>query len=511
MLQWLATRDEVLNGAERQAVAERQSATLRREETKAKNTLFAELETLGVDSKSLNDEPLRVVLEACVGVQRRHDKEADKRRQLDEGQRAAMTDTERKRRALDKAEREWSEWKNDWTNALSALGLGNLADPEAVASQVDAIDEMREVTVKVNELRHERIGKIERDVSAFGGEVAEIIGAIATDLAEAEPEDAVLQLEQRLDEARRIRELRNGKDKAIASFEGKIAECEESRRAASEIIGHLQKTAAVESADQLKKAFQTELTQVTRNLIEEGDGLSVSALQDECATVDLDQIAAREEALGNELKERRDGLMDAREKRTAARRDFEAIGGDDAAAKDAAARQEALAEIEHVAEQYIRVRSSALLLRWAIDRYRREKQAPLLKRAGQLFARLTGDSFGALRVDFDEHDRVRLTGVRQDGATVGVHGMSTGTADQLYLALRIASVEDYLDRAAPLPFVADDLFINFDDGRAAAGFRVLGQLAARTQVIFFTHHQHLVDIARASLDASVPVIPLLHE
>jgi hypothetical protein len=67
--------------------------------------------------------------------------------------------------------------------------------------------------------------------------------------------------------------------------------------------------------------------------------------------------------------------------------------------------------------------------------------------------------------------------------------MSTGTADQLYLALRVASVEDYLERANALPFVADDLFINFDDARAAAGFEVLGQLSTKTQILFFTHHQ----------------------
>ena len=50
-----------------------------------------------------------------------------------------------------------------------------------------------------------------------------------------------------------------------------------------------------------------------------------------------------------------------------------------------------------------------------------------------------------------------------------------------------------------LPVLADDLFINFDDLRAEAGFRVLGELAKSTQVLFFTHHQHLLDIARKSL------------
>ncbi len=51
--------------------------------------------------------------------------------------------------------------------------------------------------------------------------------------------------------------------------------------------------------------------------------------------------------------------------------------------------------------------------------------------------------------------------------------------DQLYLALRVAAIEDYLDHAEPMPFIADDLFINFDDKRAAAGFRVLSELEKR--------------------------------
>ena len=187
---------------------------------------------------------------------------------------------------------------------------------------------------------------------------------------------------------------------------------------------------------------------------------------------------------------------------------FEAIGGDDAAARAAAARQEALADMREVAERYTRVRVAAFLLQWAIERYRREKQAPLLQRASQLFATLTGGSFASLRVDFDEHDRAHLIGVRPDSTTVHVPGMSTGTADQLYLALRVASVTDYLHRASPLPFIADDLFINFDDERAAAGFRVLGQLGDATQVLFFTHHEHLVEIARSTLGERISVVYL---
>ena len=132
----------------------------------------------------------------------------------------------------------------------------------------------------------------------------------------------------------------------------------------------------------------------------------------------------------------------------------------------------------------------------------------MLLRAGELFSILTCGSFKALQLEFDQHDNVELAGIRQDGRKVPVAGMSTGTADQLYLALRVAAVEDYLDHAEPMPFIADDLFINFDDRRAAAGFRVLGELARKTQVLFFTHHQHLLDVARKALGATIAMATL---
>ena len=132
----------------------------------------------------------------------------------------------------------------------------------------------------------------------------------------------------------------------------------------------------------------------------------------------------------------------------------------------------------------------------------------MLKRAGELFKVITEGSFASLQVAFDDQDIAYLTGVRPGGSIVPVSGMSSGTADQLYLALRVAAIEDYLDRADALPFVADDLFINFDDDRAAAGFRLLGELGQKTQVLFFTHHQHLVEIARKTLGASVSLVSL---
>lgn len=78
--------------------------------------------------------------------------------------------------------------------------------------------------------------------------------------------------------------------------------------------------------------------------------------------------------------------------------------------------------------------------------------------------------------------------------------MSEGTCDQVYLALRLASLSLYLDREEPLPFIVDDILVNFDDQRSLATLRVLVEFSKRTQVIMFTHHQHIVELAREHFD-----------
>jgi len=100
-------------------------------------------------------------------------------------------------------------------------------------------------------------------------------------------------------------------------------------------------------------------------------------------------------------------------------------------------------------------------------------------------------------VEVDEKGATVLVGVRPGGREiVGVGNMSEGTADQLYLATRMASLEAYLEQNEALPFVIDDILIQFDDERAVATLKVLGELSGRTQVIFFTHHRHLLELAK---------------
>ena len=508
MIEWLRTRSEIMDLISGLGAAERRTAACKQREAEAKHLVLAELDALGNSTSSVAGQPLNLIVEAAATVVRANENAAKTRHDLDTTRHKAAAGLTRKRKDLDKTQAEWKAWTSEWESALKALQFPATATAETAEPQINALDDMREAAGRINDLRHERIEKIERDITAFEADVMALTHAIAPHLRGSDPDEAVLELDRLATETVRVRDLKAAKDADISCVKKKIEECRASSGEAHDIIAGLQRKAAIESMDELRVAIQrsdkmrslvVELDRLTASLTQDGDGLSVAELTVECSGTDVDAIAAKEQTIAQEVQELRNRLMEARETRNTARQAFEAVGGDDKAARDAADRQAALAEITEIAEHYLRLRSAIVLLQWAIDRYRREKQVPLLKRAGELFAILTCGSFKTLQLEFDDQDSVQLAGIRQGGYRVPVAGMSSGTADQLYLALRIAAVEDYLDHAEPMPFIADDLFINFDDKRAAAGFRVLGELARKTQVVFFTHHEHLLEVARKAL------------
>lgn len=81
-----------------------------------------------------------------------------------------------------------------------------------------------------------------------------------------------------------------------------------------------------------------------------------------------------------------------------------------------------------------------------------------------------------------------------DAHTVGY--LSCGTADQLYLAVRLALCHLMLQGDTPL--VLDDALVNFDDDRARCALALLEREATTRQVLLFTCHQREQQLINAT-------------
>jgi uncharacterized protein YhaN len=517
MLEWHESREQILAALQRRTGAERELAALREEEAAWRATLLDTLRTLGVEDSVLRGQSLSVAVESADAVLRELHNSNDARTRLERDTRRSSDTVKEKRAELAQAESAQAQWHAQWEPLVLSLGLAQGTGPEGLDDLVNTIEEMRSVAADVRSLRHDRIESIAAQVAAFERNAAELAEAVVPELAEQDAEAVSVELNRRLEQAKGIKAALVARDGDIEKLLAVRTQLDEAGREASDYIASLRTAARIDHDDQLRhviarsdrrRRLTQEREQLRARLQAEGDGFSLDELAAECDAADFDRLAGREEALAQKLAELREQLVDSGQQRESARMAFEAVGGDDTAARAEAERQATLAGMTEVAEHYTRVRVAERLLQWAIERYRQEKQAPLLALAGQYFSTLTEGAYSGLRLDYDDNDRPCLVGLRADASHVGVGAMSTGTADQLYLALRLAAIEDYLDRATPLPLVADDLFINFDNARAAAGLRVLGQLAGRTQVLFFTHHAHLVELARAAISPDVAVVSL---
>ena len=420
MLRWLEVHTGMRDAVRRRAIARLRVKDLQRQAAEADRRVRSELEALEAASLAPPEHGLRVIVHHAEQVCRNHQqsKEASKRIALEIIK--AESEVQKQQARLSGAQDDQEEWLDEWRRAVADLGLDVDSEPEMISSQVSLIDQLRVPAATVTDLRINRIDKIERDIRDFRDESKRVFGTVAPDLADADPFDAVSELEQRLARDSRTKRDARRKDKTIESLTRGIRALEREANEARAVIEDLQSVAGVNDSDALReeiakaerfKECKARLAEAVDVLEQQGDGLSIRDLEAECANVDLDEAASRETAVDEERTRLRERQLEARDRLRMAEGEYEQIGGSDRAAIAESDRQEALAEIQDIAEQYVRSRTAGSLLQWAIDRHRREKQAPLLRKASHRFADLTLGSFEKLELDFDD-DRPQLVGRR---------------------------------------------------------------------------------------------------
>lgn len=118
----------------------------------------------------------------------------------------------------------------------------------------------------------------------------------------------------------------------------------------------------------------------------------------------------------------------------------------------------------------------------------------LEKKAGEIFARLTGEKYGSMSISkaFD----INVTETHAFGSR-DIAYLSSGTADQAYLSLRLALSQLICDGGEFLPVMLDDSLTQYDDKRMKTAMEYLSEYSEDTQVIMFTCHNSVCDTAKA--------------
>jgi uncharacterized protein YhaN len=121
------------------------------------------------------------------------------------------------------------------------------------------------------------------------------------------------------------------------------------------------------------------------------------------------------------------------------------------------------------------------------EEFQQERQPALMLSASKYLTDLTLGRYTSVRAVIGEKEQ-DLEVVEGEGHTKRANELSRGTAEQLFLAMRFALIEEYAKNAEPMPVVLDDILVNFDPERAKAACKVIMDLSERFQVIFLTCH-----------------------
>jgi uncharacterized protein YhaN len=163
-----------------------------------------------------------------------------------------------------------------------------------------------------------------------------------------------------------------------------------------------------------------------------------------------------------------------------------------------------LARIDVAAEQWAVLTLCRTLLDETRKIYESERQPEVLRQASSFFSVMSEGRYTRVISPLDGGE---IQVERADGLRLSPHLLSRGTAEQLYLSMRLALVREYANHVEVLPVVFDDIFVNFDPQRSQTSLKAIRELATTHQVLLFTCHPHLVKWAEEIIPTA-KVFPL---
>jgi uncharacterized protein YhaN len=505
---WAERRSRVLDAATAaaEATAALDATTTRRTETAS--LLGAALQ--GADpSASARTDSFGLLLQTAESLYAAEDAATKRRDELRTQTATATTALARAELKRSNARQGITDWETKWSSVVVAVGLDPRATLAVIRARLDLLEETRGEIEAILELER-RTTAMQSDIDDFDSQVRVIAAACGVTDPSGTAADILIGLARAASEAKTLAERRAGLEQQLFAAETHLQSANDARELAKAGLRPLMEAsraeddaalaAAIARSDKAR-ALREDLNRLADEIVKAGGGPLLEALLDEVRDAEADALKVQSGDLQDALRTLSDEIEAKAAERATVQAEFARFDDGPDAAIAAADMEQAKAEMAAQAEAYVRKRAEVNLLRWAIDRYRAEKQTPLLKRASALFSILTRGNYVSLLVDA-EGSKARLSGLDRNDAVVPVDRMSEGTVDQLFLALRLAAVEDAVAGGAKLPFLADDLFVNYDDERALVGFEVLAELAKSTQVLFFTHHRHLLGVAESALGAS---------
>jgi uncharacterized protein YhaN len=501
MREWMQSRKAILERLEQRSEKENDLRVLQGRELAAAAQIQGCVKELGLElSTDARSRSLPVLIEVAQALA---DKLGERKQAIaDLRRRRQLLSVEKQQAKVQGCKKKLFEWSGKWSQFVKALLLPEGSTPAQVGEALAVLEKVLENLKEAERLQH-RVTRIGDNIEEFESKASRLVTAIAPSLAALPRQAAAGELHTRYVQAGKAETERDTLETQNAADGLVIVTCRGRVEAAAATLCKLRELAGCDDDEHLeivisnaesKTNKQQEYDRVAKGLIERNAVADLKQIEEEASGYELDVLRLEISAGEERQKVLQEDVFKTGSEHGKLLQEFERLEGSEESALQAQRAEDALAKIGPAVARYLRLRIASEVLHRAIEAFREKHQGPVLSRASEIFSRLTLGDHSGLTTGFGDDDRPVLVTIRRNGEQVAVEGLSDGTRDQLYLALRLAAIEHHVETVAPCPVIFDDILINSDDARASAALQVIGDLAKHTQVLFFTHHKRLEEL-----------------
>jgi uncharacterized protein YhaN len=225
------------------------------------------------------------------------------------------------------------------------------------------------------------------------------------------------------------------------------------------------------------------------------DEIELAIVEDDLRAFNPDRHRERRAALLKEREVTDRGLQTAYERIGSLKQELKAMEADRRASDLRVALAQVESERAEAEERWCGLQAAGDALVELRGQYEKTCQPATLAAASEWLGQLTQGRYRSVWTPLGDRD------LRVDdgqGRTWRVEQLSSGTREQLFLAVRLALVRQLRDQGIDLPMVLDDVLVNFDQERTEAALETLRKFAAQgQQILLFTCHRHVAELGQS--------------
>jgi len=404
----------------------------------------------------------------------------------------------------------------DWRAFLQSVRLESTLSPDGALAAFAKAETAGEKRRAIQQLDID-LARMASTTSSFQADLGKVMEACHRAGERGDPLLQVASLARALDleseKEREQKDLRGGIEKDLPQLDEKKRKLEarEGELEALLLLGSATEPEQFRSNQavwNMRYALEETIRQAEKNLRRMGgEGAAQEGFLAALAAASPQDLQGSKEQLADEQR-RLDGEVQAMaQKKGGLLKSIQELERTDEGEVLRARRMDRIDQLAHAARRWAVLTLADTFLGKAMRKFEQERQPDVLRVAQEFFAGLTGGRYTAIVRPMDEE---KLYVKDRDGSRKALDELSTGTAEQLYLALRFGFISEFERGNEPLPIILDDVFVNFDPERFEAACGAVGKLAETHQVLTFTCHPQIAEkMAQMAPSSRVIELPAL--